>query len=213
MEKDPCPSCGAELNFQSSQSIFMVCPYCSSSVVRQDLELKDLGKMASLPEDISPIQVGMTGHYRTLFFYVSGRVIYEWENGFWNEWHLYFDNGETGWLSEAQGEFAISRPLEAKLSPAESELFLGKTYAVKNEKYCLSDIKEVTYKGSQGELPFKALVGYRANVYDFSHAGAKFLSLEFSHDKEDKFLAYVGEYVEFLNLKPQNIRLIEGWSL
>jgi hypothetical protein len=213
MQTLPCPSCGADLDFRSAQSVFRVCPYCQSTIVRQDLNLEDMGKMAELAEDLSPIQIGTTGRYRSLFFYVSGRIIYKWKDGIWNEWHLYFDNGETGWLSEAQGEFAISRPMETRFSPDESDLSLGKVFNIKKDSFRLSDIKDITYQGSEGELPFKAFSDYRATVYDFSHEGAKFLTLEFPFDKDIPSLAYMGEYVDFMRLEPQNIRLIEGWGL
>lgn len=208
----PCPSCGGELTFRSKQSIFAVCPYCQSNVIKHDVDLEKIGEMAELPQDMSPIQLGTTGVYKGVHFYVSGRIIYHWEDGTWNEWHLYFDDGKTGWLSEAQGEFAITFPLDMKIYDAQNYLKLGKELKIEDENFKVSDIKEVSYLGSEGELPFKAEADYQSTVIDFSNEDHKFLTIEMPYEKDEKPLVYKGTYVKFLDLKPQNIRIFEGWT-
>ncbi|MCF8060406.1 MAG: DUF4178 domain-containing protein [Bacteriovoracaceae bacterium] len=210
MIKIPCPSCAGELTFRSNTSVFAVCPYCTSTVVRHDLDLEKIGEMGALAEDSSPIQVGMTGSYKNKFFYTSGRIIYEYEDGLWNEWHLYFDTGETGWLTDAQGEFAISFPSDEPI-PSRDDLKIGKGIKLENDYFKVSDIKRVTYKGSEGELPFKATKDYRSFVYDFSHDDNKFLTIEIPEERGLSPMMYKGSYIDFWKLTPQNIRLIEGW--
>ena len=39
MRKFACPSCGADVTFQSAQSVYAVCAYCQSMVVRTDVDL------------------------------------------------------------------------------------------------------------------------------------------------------------------------------
>jgi len=56
-----CPSCGGPVPFQSAISVFAVCPYCTSMLVRHDLDVESLGKMAVLAEDSSPLQIGSAG--------------------------------------------------------------------------------------------------------------------------------------------------------
>ena len=58
-----CPSCGAPVVFKSAASIFAVCEYCQSTLVRHDQALEDIGKMAALAEDRSPLQLGSEGHW------------------------------------------------------------------------------------------------------------------------------------------------------
>jgi uncharacterized protein (DUF983 family) len=53
-----CPSCGAPVVFKSASSVFAVCEYCQSTLVRHDQNLEDIGKMAALVEDRSPLQLG-----------------------------------------------------------------------------------------------------------------------------------------------------------
>ena len=46
-------------------------------------------------DDASPIQVGTEGIWKNSAFVVTGRIIYEYENGGWNEWHLSFNDGSS----------------------------------------------------------------------------------------------------------------------
>lgn len=204
-----CPSCGAPLRFRTKTSLFVVCSYCSSYVIRNDREIELIGKMAQLPEDLSPIQIGTSGRYDRTHFYVAGRIIYSWVDGVWNEWYLIFDDYKIAWLGEAQGEFMITYPLEAGDLPSQSDLSLGQNFEVLGKNFKLKDIKEVSYLGSEGELPFKAESNYRSTVYDFS-CDNLFLTIEYPESHEEPF-AYYGKYVELEKLNLKNIRYLEGW--
>ena len=48
MKTANCPSCGAMLTFRSAVSILTVCNYCKSTLIRHDLALENVGKMAEL---------------------------------------------------------------------------------------------------------------------------------------------------------------------
>ncbi len=103
-----CPNCGAQVVFRWSSSVQTVCEYCKSILVRTDVDLKKVGEVADLPPDSSPIQIGTEGSYNHKAFTAIGRIIYEYEQGNWNEWHLMLNDGTSGWLSDAQDEYAIS---------------------------------------------------------------------------------------------------------
>src|SRR5437667_2570251 len=103
-----CPSCGASVDFKSAASILAVCEYCRSTLVRQDINVENIGKMAGLKLDGSPLQLAAQGRYRGVNFGVIGRIQLRYDRGIWNEWHLMFDDGRTGWLGEAQGMYAVS---------------------------------------------------------------------------------------------------------
>ncbi len=45
---------------------------------------------------------------KTRAFVVIGRIIYEYEQGGWNEWHIVYNDGTNGWLSDAQLEYDLS---------------------------------------------------------------------------------------------------------
>ena len=103
-----CPSCGAPVPFRSSLSVSAVCPYCQSLLVRNDLAVEDLGKVAALPRDMTPFQVGTDAYDGDSRITLVGRLRLGWDDGFWNEWFFVSDGGRKGWLAEAQGTFAIS---------------------------------------------------------------------------------------------------------
>src|SRR5579883_3029227 len=103
-----CPNCGAKITFRWSSSVQTTCDYCKSILVRTDLDLKKVGQVADLPPNPSPICLLTEGTYRGKSFQVLGRIIYEWEDGGWNEWHIMFSDGSSGWLSDAQLQYAVS---------------------------------------------------------------------------------------------------------
>lgn len=115
MKKFQCPSCAAEICFQSNVSVYAVCKYCASMVVRRDVDVQAIGTMAALPEDMSPFQIGTQGLYRGQMFGVVGRMKMGWSDGMWNEWFIISDNGLKGWLAEAQGTYAVCFELEEEL--------------------------------------------------------------------------------------------------
>ena len=88
-----CPSCGARVAFQSKFSILAVCEHCNSTLVRHDINIEDIGKMAELQVDGSPLQLGVRGEYKGVSFSVIGRIQLRFERGIWNEWHLMFNDG------------------------------------------------------------------------------------------------------------------------
>ena len=69
-------------------------------------------------------------------FVVIGRIIYEYEQGGWNEWHIVYNDGSSGWLSDAQLEYDLSwssrrlrTPLPAPIKSEQGQTFQwnGKT--------------------------------------------------------------------------------------
>ena len=210
----PCPSCGAPLKFRSQATLFQVCSYCKSNIIRTDMDLAKIGEMGELPDDLSPIQIGTTGRFKSNTFYVAGRIIYGWEDGVWNEWYLLFDDGKDGWLAEAQGEFMISFSTDSVQFPPKTEMELRKKINIKDESCTVSDIKQIKYVGSEGELPFKAESNYRSTVYDLTFDNEDmdlFASMEYPENDGVPF-AYFGKYVELRKLKLQNMRILEGWA-
>jgi len=63
MQTLSCSSCGANVNFVSKASIFAVCSYCKSSLVRQNMNLEVVGKISELRDDLTPFQVGTSGMF------------------------------------------------------------------------------------------------------------------------------------------------------
>jgi hypothetical protein len=203
-----CPNCGGKIVFQWSSSVQTVCTYCKSILVRTDVDLKRVGQVADLPPDSSPIQLNTEGIYRNKAFVVIGRILYEYEQGGWNEWHAMMSDGTSAWLSDAQDEYAVSFAAHAANLPAASKLAVGQQYTWNNERYTLSVITPAEYRGVEGELPFQYWDKTQVTFADLRSESGKFATLDYS-DPEPAL--YLGESVEFDDLKLKNLRRFEGW--
>jgi len=71
--------------FRWAGAVQTTCEYCHSILVRRDVSLEKVGVVAELPHDASPIQIGTEGVYRNKPFQVVGRILYEYQDGGWNE--------------------------------------------------------------------------------------------------------------------------------
>src|SRR6202051_3007655 len=131
-----CPNCGAKIVFQWSSSVQTVCTYCKSILVRTDVDLKKVGQVADLPPDSSPIQLNTEGVYHNKAFVVVGRIIYEYEQGGWNEWHIVYNDGSSGWLADAQLEYDLSWATHPPGTlPASGQVQRGQTYQWNGKTY------------------------------------------------------------------------------
>jgi len=119
-----CPNCGAPLVYRWSSSVQTVCEYCRSIVVRTDVDLKKVGQVADLPYDGSPIQLSTEGRYGDKGFVVAGRILYQYEQGTWNEWRIVLDGGADGWLSDAQNALTVSFLTKGLNIPTEAQAAL-----------------------------------------------------------------------------------------
>jgi predicted RNA-binding Zn-ribbon protein involved in translation (DUF1610 family) len=209
MKQIPCPSCGAAVNFQSSVSIFAVCPYCTSMLVRRDMDIESLGKMAALTEDSSPLQIGSAGKYEGIHFQLIGRVRQVWSDGFWNEWFTLFDDARRGWLAEFQGFYSINFECDLTTAiPPLSKLSAGAEISIQGKPYHVDDIKKVICAGSQGELPFRAIRDRRAVSVDLGGAENVYGCIEYS---DDGVRFFAGRYCELDQLAFTNLRQLDGW--
>ena len=202
-----CPSCGAPVVFQSAASIFAVCAYCQSTLIRHDQALEDIGKMAALADDRSPLQIGAEGSYQGVHFALIGRIQNKYSQGIWNEWYLMFDDMRTGWLSEAGGEYVLSfiEHVQEAL-PSFAELKIGQRFVMASRPWTVSNIEQAECIAGQGELPFKVGAGYALPAVDLrssAKSGPTFATLDYS---ETPPLLFLGEPVVFDSLKMNNLR-------
>lgn len=202
-----CPSCGAPVVFQSAASIFAVCEYCQSTLVRHDQALEDIGKMAALVEDRSPLQLGAEGSWKGVHFALIGRIQIKYSQGSWNEWYLLFDDMRTGWLAEAGGEYVVSFIEHVQESlPKFDELQVGQRFVMASQPWTVTNIESAECIAGQGELPFKVGAGYPLPAVDLRSAaqtGPNFATLDYS---ETPPLLFIGEAVVFDALKMNNLR-------
>lgn len=203
-----CPSCGAPVNFASAITVFAVCASCKSMIVRRDVDVESLGKMAVLLEDLSPLQIGCGGKFETVNFTVIGRVKVEWDEGAWNEWYVFFDDGRFGWLAEAQGFWMMSFPVSDVPAPSQKTK-VGAAVMIHGKRFVVDDRREAWCQASEGELPFRAVPGRRTLRLDMTGADGTFACAEYD---QDEGVLYQGRYFEFDECQFMNLRELPGWK-
>jgi hypothetical protein len=209
----PCPNCGATIEFRWSGAVQTVCPYCKAVLVRRDLDLEKVGMVSDLPPTASPIQLGTEGKFDGDAFVVVGRIVYQYDRGGWNEWHLRTMRGTSAWLSDAQGDLAISTPAKKSVAlPAAEALKVGQSYAIDDILFRVASLTRARYAGIEGELPFTTWDRTESLFADLDTPGdgeqLRFATIDYSDDTP---VAYVGTYVELEQLAARNLRRFEGW--
>jgi hypothetical protein len=204
-----CPNCGAPIQFRWSVAVQTTCEYCHSILVRTDVDLKKVGEVADLPRDGSPVQIGTEGVFENKPFVAIGRIIYEWDAGGWNEWHIVFSDGTSGWLSDAQLEYSVSIQANPIPLPASNQIQRGLQFQWQGAIYTVTSVTEANYRGVQGELPFEYWDKSRVVFADLRTPDARFATIDYSDPQP---LLFLGRSVEYDELKLKNVRLFEGWA-
>jgi hypothetical protein len=206
-----CPNCSAPIKFRWSSAVQTVCESCRSVVVRHDVDLDAIGEVSDLPPDSSAIQLGTSGRFGDRSFTVTGRIVYEYDEGGWNEWHLVYDNGDSGWLSDAQAEYAVSalvsRPPRA-LPPA-NKIAIGFKYDWGEAVLEVTTLTRARYAGVEGELPFEYWGKTEALFADLRSYDSTFGTLDYSDAGSP--LLFVGRFVDYDDLSLRDVRTFDGW--
>ncbi|SDV47269.1 DUF4178 domain-containing protein [Chitinasiproducens palmae] len=208
MQQILCPQCGAPVKFQSAASVMAVCGACRSTLLKDADAVRRIGTMSEVLEDYSPIQIGTTGRFEGKRFDVVGRLQLRYDDGFWNEWYLWFDDGQGGWLSDASGQYAVTRACDAtKISsrlPTFGDIQPGQTLSLRGRLFAAADVRTCRSTGGQGELPFAVgEAGWEARVADY-RAADQFLTLDYSDG--DTPAVYLGKAIGLDALQRGSLR-------
>ena len=204
--------------FRSTDLPVKVCAYCRTSVLRDDAGVRAMGKAATVPDDVSPLQLGARGRDGDLGFELIGRIRWRWTDGGWNEWLALFDDGSHGWLGEAMGRIMLLRavPLDTVAPSARERLANGALLAVGDRiaiaalEYDVADARTVTAMASEGELPFPAPAGLTMASVDLQTGDGRCASLQREGTKTE---AFVGRYAKLAELRMTNLRAFDGWPM
>lgn len=209
MQEYACPNCGAPLKFQSSVSVYTTCTSCRSTIVRHDMDLERLGEVSELLNDMSPLQVGTMGTFKSVGFILLGRIKLIYDRGMWSEWYAQFDDGREGWLAEAQGAYMMSFPQEGFVPPSRNNIAVGTIIEIGRKKYTADDMQKVTYAASEGELPFIFKPGFQAISVDYRSRDGGFASILYGPEAPQVF---VGRYETFDAFQFKYLKELNGWT-
>ena len=86
---------------------------------------------------------------------LSWTILYEYELGRWNEWHLMFSDSTSGWLSDASLEYAVRFSGPTAQCAAGPRSAAGMDPARRQREARGDSITARIMPGVEGELPFE----------------------------------------------------------
>jgi hypothetical protein len=172
-----CPNCGGPIEVESAFTTIVVCPYCGSSLHIHDTGVDITGKTAKLAQYPSRLSIGASGQVQGRPFRTLGRIRFQYEDGFWDEWFLQFDDGQVGWVEEDEGEFTLTfkRKLTSPIPPFE-EVRVGSFIPLGQDRMFVSEKGQAKTIGAEGEVSMVAPPG-RAIQYIDGNASNKAIRL------------------------------------
>lgn len=159
--------------------------------------------MADLLEDHSPLQINTQGRYKGGNFVIVGRVQYQYAEGVWNEWHILFSNGKSGWLSEASGSYVISFQVpkfETYVNLASYQI--NDPIIITGQQFRVVTVESAKCIAGEGEIPFKIIPGEINAIIDCTNESS-FASIDFS---ETPPMLFLGEQVELHTLSLKHLK-------
>lgn len=205
MQNFLCPQCGAAVAFKAPGAVMVVCAACRSTLTRDAEAARRVGELSEVVDDGSAVRIGTRGSVGGQEFEVLGRLRMQYDEGGWNEWYVLFDVGGEGWLSDASGQYALTRRREVSSPlplPAFDALKVGDKLKLDGDLYTLSDVRRSRCIGGEGELPVHAGDGWAAAAAD-GRSGKRFATLDYSDGAP---VAYVGYAGDALKLRKETLR-------
>ncbi len=208
-----CPACGAAATFRSAASTHAVCGYCHSTLVRNGEVLENLGKLAQIFDDYSPLQLYAQGQQDGKALTLLGRLQYESPAGRWVEWQVQFDDGRRVLLSEDNGSFVWLAPIAgATALPTVAQLQLGRHYTLLGAPYSLTSLQQTRLIAAQGEFAVAPAASQPFMQAELRGSDGKLLTL--TYDVQPPAV-YLGKAVDlsalkFTGLKSGSTQAVQG---
>ena len=202
-----CPNCGAPVEFASAASASAVCSFCRSTLLRDGEALKRIGVSAELFDDHSPLRLGASGVLQGRSFTLVGRLQYGYDGGTWNEWHAFFDNGRSAWLSEDNGAYVLAVESRAPAdAPQLDELRAGQRVLADRRAWDVASVVRARLIAAEGELPTPPRLQGEFLVADLRNSQGEVATLDGSElDRGGAVHWSVGRSVLLADLRMQGL--------
>ncbi len=173
-----------ELRYRHSKMV--VCSYCGQTSYINADSLTAVGAPILLADYGSILSVGKRGKIKGKSFEVLGRLRFDYEDGFWDEWLVTLD-GEwdtESWLQEDDGKFTLFRKQNLAQRTAYTDFQVGTTTNLNNQAVFVTEKNKAIINGGEGELPFQVRAGEQADFVDGIVIGKRLtFSLEYMPDE------------------------------
>lgn len=201
-----CPSCGAALQQNNAASKSISCIYCGQTSHINTDKLEVAGQQHLLIDYGSALSYGSSNRLRNQAFTILGRVRYEYEDGFWDEWYVEREDGTEGWIQEDDGSFIFFEPAAGTpLNVNFNDIQVGQTYNFAGEVQStfntvfITSKGRATIKGGSGEIPFKIIPGEKADFIEGISNG-QIVTLEW---QDGKYVGFLGNTFDIEELETE----------
>lgn len=181
-DKLRCPSCGAPLVIRNRFVRMITCDFCENISLVTDDGLDPTGRQAALHEQSRLLFLDALGEIEGRAFRVVGRLRYQTDTVYWDEWLLVFDDGEPGWLAEDEGTYKLYyKEAVDENAPPFHAVGVGMELELDGGSAFVTEIGEAMVSGGEGQLAFPVVPGQRVDYVD-AVAGDQIVSLEYHGD-------------------------------
>jgi hypothetical protein len=188
-----CKSCGAPVRLEEDAPS-VTCDRCGTVLTREDILRADAKSSRKHP-NLTPVKLGMKGHFRGREYEVIGRLVLstmeEGEKYTWTEFQLISAEGEVLYLELDEGDWKLMEPF-VPLTPFDPKAgFHGEGSQVKLEQSnaVVTGSGTATVEMVEGELTYAATIGQQRSYLD-----AKTLSTQYAVEwTEDELEFYRGK--------------------
>ncbi len=178
-----CPSCGATLAVEDRFTKVVICEYCGQTSALKNRSLDPTGKKVSLADVESEFRIGRKGTLKGESFTVLGRLRYDYEDGFWDEWFISLEGGGKLWIQEDEGEItAYKKESITSQIPPWDEISVGSMVPINGAQVFVTEKNKASITGGLGQLMFRITPGEQIKYVD-GNSGGELVSIEFSPEE------------------------------
>jgi len=183
LRKMSCPACHAPLSIKNRFVKMVTCDFCGQVSLLRERGLAPTGQTATLVNLPSPLYVDAGGTLWGRRFQVMGRLRYQYDGGWWDEWFLVLENDKPGWLVEDEGEyrFYVKQTLTSPV-PAFEAIRVGSVLSIAGHQVFVTEKGRARIAGGEGQLAFAIVPGEQVDYVDGS-SGDDVVSLEYTEDE------------------------------
>ncbi|MBM4391710.1 MAG: DUF4178 domain-containing protein [Deltaproteobacteria bacterium] len=203
-----CPSCASPVVFAHGAAVTAICGSCGSCVVRTDRDVATLGKVSHFDRDLSPLQVDATGVAGKRRFRVVGVVRLGRERVRWNEWAILFEDGDTGWIGESNGQFWVFDEPGKPVALGPDVQRRGARFREGSDQWVVVEAAEAEIVAADGSLPYAVSPGKKRPYADLRRVGGGVGTLDF----EAEPALFAGRVTSLVDLRLEGLRPFAGWS-
>jgi len=181
-----CPTCGAPLRIKNRFVKAVTCEFCHNVSLYDGVRLDPTGRTASLAKLQSPLYLDATGRLGDRPFRVTGRLVYEYDGGMWQEWFLDLGEGRV-WLQEDEGRFTALNEGDRASAPPFEGIRPGDEITVGGHRVTVGEVGEATIVSAEGQLGHQILPGETIRYVDGT-AGEDEVSIEYGERETEVFV-------------------------